>query len=88
MRSNIDARAIKLGEYIVQHRCTVRYAASAFFVSKSTVYKDVTDRLSQCNKLLYYEVRTVLRQNKAERHLRGGLATKAKYESLKQHRKD
>ncbi|MEG1074690.1 MAG: sporulation transcriptional regulator SpoIIID, partial [Ruthenibacterium sp.] len=78
-KGNPEERAIMLGEYITQTNATVRSAAKAFGVSKSTVHKDVTVRLKKQNRLLYNAVRQVLAVNKAQRHLRGGLATKRKY---------
>lgn len=71
---------MKLGEYIVEHKATVRSAAKVFGVSKSTVHKDVTERLSKINPALAKEVNKVLTVNKQERHIRGGMATKRKAE--------
>lgn len=68
-----------LGEYLVEHRATVRAAAKHFAVSKSTVHKDVTEKLREINPGLFLLVKEVLDQNKAERHLRGGEATRIKY---------
>lgn len=79
----IDDRATKLGEYIVENKATVRCAAKQFGVSKSTVHKDVSQRLKYIDRSLYRDVKNVLAVNKAQRHIRGGLATKKKYESLK-----
>ena len=79
----IDDRATKLGEYIVENKATVRCAAKQFGVSKSTVHKDVSQRLKYIDRGLYRDVKNVLAGNKAQRHIRGGLATKKKYESLK-----
>lgn len=79
----IDDRATKLGEYIVENNATVRCAAKQFGVSKSTVHKDVSQRLKYINRGLYRDVKNVLAVNKAQRHIRGGMATKKKYESLK-----
>lgn len=79
MQNNIDERAKALGRWILENNGTVRSAASRFGVSKSTVHKDVTERLEQIDRLLYLRVRQVLDINKAERHLRGGDATKRKY---------
>lgn len=75
----MDRRAVRLGEYIVEKETTVRGAASRFGVSKSTVHKDVTQRLAQLDPELEEQVRAVLAKNKAQRHIRGGLATKRKY---------
>lgn len=79
MNQRIEDRAVLLGEYIVESGATVRAAAQKFGVSKSTVHKDITQRLPGCSKPLYLEVKAVLEQNKAERHLRGGEATRLKY---------
>lgn len=75
-----------LGRYIVDTGATVRDAASKYGISKSTVHKDVTERLERCNRPLYERVRIVLDTNKSERHLRGGAATKNKYEQKQQGR--
>ena len=75
----VEERAAMLGEYIVDNEATVRAAAKAFGISKSTVHMDVAERLKKINPTLYKEVRKVLETNKAERHIRGGLATKEKY---------
>ena len=79
MRELTDKRHIILGEYICETGATVRAAAKVFGVSKSTVHKDVTERLSRDNPVLYKEVKSVLEKNKSERHIRGGLATRRKY---------
>ena len=76
-------RCVVLGEYLVEHRSTVRAAAQVFGISKSTVHKDVTDTLKYVNKSLYYEVGELLLKNKQERHLRGGEATRQKYSDAK-----
>ncbi len=73
-----------LGSYIAQNGATVRTAAKKFGISKSTVHKDVTERLERLNKALFEEVRAVLDKNKAERHMRGGEATKQKYINIKE----
>ncbi len=75
-------RARVLGEYIVETGATVRAAAKVWGVSKSTVHKDVTDRLQKENPALYKQVKTVLLKNKSERHIRGGLATRKKYKGI------
>ena len=75
----IEERAIYLAHYIIETKDTVRSTAKKFGVSKSTVHKDVSDRLLKINPVLAKEVREVLDENKAERHLRGGMATKLKY---------
>ena len=82
---SIEERAINLAHYIIETKDTVRGAAKKFGVSKSTVHKDVSERLIHINHVLAMEVREVLNENKAERHIRGGLATKLKYE--KEHKK-
>ncbi len=79
MHTNADERAIALAVYIVKNSATVRSAAKANCVSKSTVHSDVTGRLQKLDGDLYRKVRQVLDKNKQERHLRGGLATKEKY---------
>jgi len=83
LKGYIEERVIELANYIVEKRTTVRSAAKKFGISKSTVHKDVTERLEQIDSLLAEEVRKVLDENKAERHIRGGQATKAKYEESK-----
>ena len=77
----IEERAVELAHYIIDTKDTVRGAAKRFGVSKSTVHKDVSQRLLTINYALALEVRKILEENKAERHLRGGLATKLKYEN-------
>ncbi len=79
MRTDIEERAIELAEYIIENRATVRAAARRFCVSKSTVHKDLSERLRTVDPGLYQEVKSVLEFNKAERHIRGGLATLKKY---------
>ena len=79
MKGLPEERAVMLGQYIVEHGTTVRQTAANFCVSKSTVHKDVTERLKKLNSALYAEVARVLEKNKAERHIRGGMATKRKY---------
>jgi len=79
LRTTIEERACDLAAWIIDNRATVRAAAKRFQVSKSTVHKDMTERLEQIDRTLYQEVRAVLEQNKAERHLRGGDATRRKY---------
>lgn len=75
-------RCVILGEYMVENQTTVRSAAQAFGISKSTVHKDVTQTLKNVNKALYTEVQKLLYKNKQERHLRGGEATRLKYSEL------
>ena len=79
MSDTIEERACELAVYIIETRATVRAAARHFGISKSTVHKDLQQRLPQCNKLLYSQVRQVLDKNKAQRHIRGGMATRRKY---------
>ena len=79
MKGIVEERAIELGEYILENRSTVRSAARKFGISKSTVHMDVSNRLKRINPQLYREVKEVLDVNKAERHIRGGLATQKKY---------
>ena len=79
MKDYIEERVLELAHYIVNTNSTVRAAAKKFRVSKSTVHKDVTERLLEVNPALALEVKNVLENNKAERHLRGGEATKQKY---------
>ncbi len=79
MQTNADERAIALAVYIVNNSATVRSAAKANSVSKSTVHSDVTGRLKRLDGELYRKVRRVLDKNKQERHLRGGMATREKY---------
>ena len=79
MREPSELRSILLGEYIAETGATVRAAAKVFGVSKSTVHKDVTERLEKDDPVLYKRVKAVLEKNKSERHIRGGLATKRKY---------
>ena len=79
MLDNIEQRACQLAVYIIETGATVRAAAKHFHISKSTVHKDLQQRLPRCNKALYDQVRQVLDQNKRERHLRGGMATRQKY---------
>ena len=75
----IEERATNLARYIIDSKDTVRGAAKKFCISKSTVHKDVTERLAKINPVLAKEVREILNENKAERHIRGGMATKLKY---------
>ena len=77
-----ENRAVMLGRFIAEQNATVRRAASVFSVSKSTVHKDITVRLKEEDPALFHEVERVLAKNKAERHLRGGRATKEKYERI------
>ena len=79
MKADPEQRAVQLGEYIAAHNATVRAAAAAFGCSKSTVHKDVADRLEYINPALAARARIVLNINKSERHIRGGMATRRKY---------
>lgn len=79
MKGNIEERATDLALYIIENKATVRSAARKFGISKSTVHKDIQDRLSTFNQPLYQQVKAVLEENKAERHIRGGIATRRKY---------
>lgn len=79
MKGNPEERAIALAQYVLEHNATVRRAAKKFGVSKSTVHKDITERLKKQNVILYAQVQQVLSVNKAQRHLRGGMATRHKY---------
>ena len=79
MRTDIEERACDLALYIIEHRATVRAAAKQFGISKSTVHKDLSQRLPTFNRTLYLQVKEILEQNKAERHIRGGIATRRKY---------
>ena len=79
MRDISSDRAARLGEYIIETGATVRATAVVFKISKSTVHKDVTERLKKGDPILYRQVKKVLEKNKNERHIRGGLATKEKY---------
>ena len=83
MADTIEQRACELAVYIIENGATVRSAAKHFGISKSTVHKDLSQRLPQCNKILYSQVRGILEENKAQRHIRGGLATKKKFEQIK-----
>ena len=83
MHGNVDERVCRLAEWIIENKATVRAAAERFGVSKSTVHKDLTERLHQLDRLSYEKVRLILEQNKAERHIRGGNATKQKYSRQK-----
>ena len=75
----MEERAERLAQYIIENRTTVRAAARKFAVSKSTVHKDISERLPRFNRSLYLQVKEVLDVNKAQRHIRGGIATRRKY---------
>jgi len=79
LKDYIEQRAIEIANYIIQYNATVRQTAKQFGISKSTVHKDVTDRLMQINPTIARQARCVLDVNKSERHIRGGLATREKY---------
>lgn len=87
MKGEPNDRAIILGQYIIENKATVRATAKQFGISKSTVHKDVSERLMKIKPQLYPEVKKVLELNKQERHIRGGLATKKKYEELAKNKK-
>ena len=80
MKDYIEERAVAIANYIIDHNATVRQTAKKFGISKSTVHKDVTDRLEHINPSLAAQARVVLDVNKSERHIRGGLATREKYQ--------
>ena len=79
MKGNIEERACQMALYIIENRTTVRAAARKFNISKSTVHKDLSERLPAFNRPLYLQVKRVLEENKAQRHIRGGIATRKKY---------
>ena len=79
MKGNMEERAVQLALYIIEHKATVRAAAQKFGISKSTVHKDLSERLPGFNRPLYHQVKRVLDENKAQRHIRGGIATREKY---------
>ncbi len=81
MANTIGQRACELAVYVIENNATVRSCARHFGISKSTVHKDLTQRLPQYNKRLYLQARRVLEENKAQRHIRGGDATRKKYQS-------
>lgn len=79
MKQYIEERALELGTFIIENKTTVRAAAQAFGISKSTVHKDITERLKKLNPSMAKQVRMILEENKSERHIRGGEATRIKY---------
>ena len=79
MKENMEERACRLAVYMIENRATVRAAAQKFGISKSTVHKDLSERLPVYNRPLYMQVKEILETNKAERHIRGGIATRKKY---------
>lgn len=84
MKGNMEERAQELALYIIENKATVRAAAGRFGISKSTVHKDLSDRLPTINRGLYRQVKEILNENKAERHIRGGIATRRKYKGTQQ----
>ena len=80
MKGIVEERAVELGTYILEHKATVRAAAKKFGISKSTVHKDVSQRLKTIDPPLYRDVKRILDVNNAQRHIRGGLATRMKYQ--------
>ena len=82
IKENLEQRAEELALYLIENRATVRAAAKKYGVSKSTVHKDISERLPQVNRTLYLQVKAVLDENKAQRHIRGGLATRKKYKGI------
>ena len=83
LRDYIIERVILLAQYIIENKSTVRATAKKFGISKSTVHKDMQQHLKKINKSMYNDVKEILDTNKKERHIRGGLATKQKYENYK-----
>lgn len=79
MKENIDERAVELANYIIENKSTVRATAQKFGISKSTVHKDLTERLYYADRSLFYRVKELLEFNKSQRHIRGGLATRKKF---------
>ena len=79
MKGNIEERVVTLAQYIIENRATVRAAAKRYGISKSTVHKDLAERLPTLNRALHEQVKAILDENKAERHIRGGIATREKY---------
>ena len=82
MKEDLNKRACELAVYMIETGATVRSAARHFGISKSTVHKDLTQRLEDCNQPLFLQVRSILDLNKQERHIRGGMATRRKYKGL------
>ena len=83
MKDYIEERAVEIANYIITNNATVRQTSKKYGISKSTVHKDVSERLEQINPYIFKKVRKVLDKNKAERHIRGGRATKQKFEEMK-----
>lgn len=88
MKGLPEERTIRLAQYMIEQNATVRQTAAQFGISKSTVHKDITTRLQKLNAGLYAQVQSVLRINKQERHIRGGMATQAKYRAEAAHRRE
>ncbi len=82
MKGNMEERACQLARYIIENKATVRAAARTFNISKSTVHKDLSERLPSFNRPLYLQAKQVLEENKAQRHIRGGMATRRKYKGV------
>lgn len=82
IREDLEQRARELALYLIENRTTVRAAAKKFGVSKSTVHKDLSERLAMCDRALYGQVKAILDENKSQRHIRGGLATRRKYKGV------
>ena len=82
MRDDLEKRAQELAVFVIENRTTIRAAAKQFGISKSTVHKDLSERLEAVNRPLYLQVKEILDYNKAERHIRGGMATRKKYKGL------
>ena len=82
MKGNMEERAAALALYLIENRTTVRAAAKKFGIIKSTVHKDLSERLPVYNRTLYLQVKEILEENKAQRHIRGGLATRRKYKGI------
>lgn len=82
MKGNIEERACQMAQYMIENKATVRAAAQKFGISKSTVHKDLSERLPTFNRHLYEQVKIILDENKAERHIRGGIATRRKYKGI------
>lgn len=82
MRDDLEKRAQELAVFVIENRTTIRAAAQRFGISKSTVHKDLSERLEYINRPLYLQVKKILECNKAERHIRGGMATRKKYKGI------
>ena len=82
MTAQMEKRACELAVYIIETEATVRMAAQHFGVSKSTVHKDLSERLALCDRALYTQVKAILDENRSQRHIRGGMATRRKYKGI------